>query len=289
LPLARAVGHRWARGDDKEDLAQEAALALWKILRERLDAPASLLQIVADHAARDALRRGKSIDRPLPRERERTWRVVSLDALIEDKVGWQAIEGSLMRHRRHGELPNPTEETALARVLYCDLCDRLTSQQRQVLELQLQGYSRKGIETKLGLSHTWVNTIINSIRDKAQSLWEERPAYATVTEAARELGMDLKTIKYYCQRGMLEALREQGHWLICRPLRLRDSRDPAVATVAEVARELHLNRSTVAKFCLQGKIEGVYRQGCQWRIPRPIRLKKYRHDGYAGHKKLPGN
>ena len=101
--------------------------------------------------------------------------------------------------------------------------------------------------------------------------------------------MDLKTIRYYCQRGMMEARREQGHWLIRRPLRLRNVKDPAVVTVAEAARELHLNRSTIAKFCFQGKIQGAYRQGCQWRIPRPIRLKKDGHNGYAGHKKLPGN
>jgi hypothetical protein len=167
---------------------------------------------------------------------------------MEDEADWQAIEGSLIRRRRYGELPNLAEETALAWVLYCDLCDRLTSQQRQVLELRLQGYSRKGIRAHLKLSRTAVHTIINIIRDKARSLWEERPepgpAYATVTQAARELGMDPKTISYYCQRAMLEALREQGRWLIRRPFRLGNGRDAAVATVAEDARELHLNRST---------------------------------------------
>jgi len=291
MPLARAVGHRWARRDDKEDLAQEAALALWRILRERPDAPASFLQIVADHAARDALRRGKSVDRPLPGERERTWGVVSLDTLMKNETGWGAIEGSLIRRRRHGELANPTEEMALAWMLYDDLWDRLTSRQRQVLELRLQGYTRKGIEAKLGLCHSRVNIIITIIQDKARSLWEERPgpAYATVTEAAHELGMDRKTIKYYCQRGMLEAVCEHGIWLICRPLRLRDGRDPVIATVAEAARELHLNISTVARFCLQAKIEGAYRQGCHWRIPRPIQLKKDGQDDQAGHKKQPGN
>jgi len=291
LPLTRAVGHRWARRDDKEDLTQEAALALWRVLRERPDAPASLLQIVADHAVRDALRRGKSVDRPLARDRERIWGVVSLDTLMEDEAGWLAIEGSLIRRRRHGELANPTEETALARILYCDLWERLTSRQRQVLELRLQGYTRKGIEVKMGLCHSRVNTIITVIQDKARALWEERPgpACVTVMEAAHELGMDPKTIRYYCRRGMLEAVDENGIWLIRRPLRLRDCRDLAVATVAEAARELRLNRSTVAKFCLQGKVEGAYRQGYQWRIPRPIRLNKDGHDSYAGHKQLPGN
>ena len=88
---------------------------------------------------------------------------------------------------------------------------------------------------------------------------------------------------------MLEAVEDGGEWLIRRPLVLRNHRDQEMATATEAARELRLHPTTVARLCLQGKIEGAYRQGCHWRIPRPIQLRKDGQDGHAGHKKLPGN
>ncbi|MBU2009844.1 MAG: sigma-70 family RNA polymerase sigma factor [Chloroflexi bacterium] len=226
LPLIRATGRRWARrlgrdGALAEDLAQEAALALWRALRERPDAPASYLKDVADHAARDALERGKSVDRPLPRERQRTWQVASLDALMEDEAGWESIEGSLIRRRHHGELPSPTEEVALASVLYRDLRDRLTLRQREVLELRLQGYTREEIEARLGLGQTRVNTIITVIRHKARPLWEEEPAptpepaFITTGELAQKLHLSRVHAIRLCRQGKVPGAQRVGkRWLI---------------------------------------------------------------------------
>ncbi len=228
LPLIRATSRRWARrlgrdGALAEDLAQEATLALWRVLRERPDTPASYLKDVADHAARDALERGRSVDRPLPRERQRTWQVVSLDLLMEDEAGWDAIEGSLIRRRHHGELPNPTEEVAIASVLYREIRDRLTPRQREVLELRLQGYTREEIGARLGLGQTRVNTIITIIRHKAQPLWEEEPtpasepAFITTGELAQELHLSRVHAIRLCRQGKVPGARRVGkRWLIPR-------------------------------------------------------------------------
>jgi len=58
------------------------------------------------------------------------------------------------------------------------------------------------------------------------------------------------------------------------------SKNPAIATVNEAARKLYLSPVTVAQFCRQGRIEGAYRQGKLWHIPRPVRLNG-NHQGYA--------
>lgn len=228
LPLIRATGRRWARrlgrdGALAEDLAQEAALAVWRALREHPDAHASYLKDVADHAARDALERGKSVDRPLPRERQRTWQVASLDALMGDGESWDAIEGSLIQRRHHRELPSPTEEVALASVLYRDLRDRLTPRQREVLELRLQGYTREEIGARLGLGQTRVNTIITIIRRKAEPLWEKEPApapepaFITTGELAQKLHLSRVHAIRLCRQGKIPGARRVGkRWLIPR-------------------------------------------------------------------------
>jgi len=242
LPLTRAIARRWARrvgwdGAEAEDLAQEAALALWRVLRERPDVPASYLKDAAEHGARDSLERGRSVGRPLPRERERTWRVVSLEALKEDGDGWDAIEAGLIRRRHYGELPSPTEEEALASILYHDLRDRLTLRQRQVLELRLQGYTREEIGARLGLGQTRVNTLLLIIRKKARPLWEEepapapQPAFASTYEAARELGYSHVQVCRFCREGRLPGARRvgKGHrlrWLIPRPVTLAPEAEP---------------------------------------------------------------
>jgi excisionase family DNA binding protein len=163
------------------------------------------------------------VDRPLPRGRERTWQVVSLDLLMEDQAGWDAIEGSLIRRRHHGELPSPTEEVALARIMLQALRDRLTPRQRQVLELRLQGYTREEIGARLGLGQTRVNTIITIIRRRAQPLWEEEPvpapepAFATTDELARELHLSRVHVIRLCRQGKVPGARRVGkRWLIPR-------------------------------------------------------------------------
>ena len=163
------------------------------------------------------------MDRPLPRERQRTWQVVSLDLLTEDEAGWDAIEGSLVRRRHQGELPSPTEEVALASILYRDLRDRLTLRQRGVLELRLQGYTREEIGARLGLGQTRVNTIITIIRHKARPLWEEEPALApepafiTTDELAQKLHLSRVHAIRLCRQGKIPGARRVGkRWLIPR-------------------------------------------------------------------------
>ncbi|MBU2008719.1 MAG: sigma-70 family RNA polymerase sigma factor [Chloroflexi bacterium] len=226
LPLTRAVARRWARrmgwdGTRAEDLAQEAALALWRVLQERPDAPAAYLKDVADHAARDALERGKSVDRPLPRERARTWQVISLDLLMENEGGPDTIEEALARRKRRGELPSPTEEVATARIMLRELRERLTPRQGQVMELRLQGYTREEIGARLGLGQTRVNTIITIIQKKAGPLWQEepvpasKPVFMTASELAREMKYSHVQACRLCREGKIPGARRAGkRWLI---------------------------------------------------------------------------
>ena len=176
--LTRRTGRRWARRldldrGDAQDLAQEAAIGLWQGLLERPDAPMTYLKDVARHAVRDALKRGKSVDRPLHMGRTRAIHINSLEAMMEDEEDWDNVEAAVIRHRHRGELPKPTEEAALAGVLYQDLRDLLTQRQRQVLELRLQDYRWVEIGDELGISITRVKQIIACIREKALPLWEE--------------------------------------------------------------------------------------------------------------------
>ena len=287
-PLVRAIAWRWSRDrpTEEDDLAQEIATRLWLVLRRRPDAPQEYLAAAARHAALDYRTRGPSVDRLSQSGRQHRWQMVSLEALLEED---DEETGHLPGPHR-GDGASPVEDMVVARLLYDQLRERLTPRQAAFLILRLRGYSPGEAGDLLGLTPRQTNNVGIRLRAKARALWgAEGPvpgeAYAIVPEAAEELGAAPVTVCYYCRRGMLAGARlVRGRWLIPRPLRLKDGavpQDPAVATVAEAAQELCLSPVTVAMLCRQGNIEGAYRQGRQWRIPRPIRLN--RHDGRDGH------
>jgi len=66
-----------------------------------------------------------------------------------------------------------------------------------------------------------VKRLSAKIRAKARILWDgDGTAYATLAEAARELGLSLRTANSYCHRGILEGARfERGRWLIPCPIK----------------------------------------------------------------------
>ena len=247
-PLIYSTAKKWARRDGMaiEDLVQEVSLALWQYHQEHPDAPGAHLKGVAHDAAREALRRGSSVDRPLSRKRLRIWKMVSLEVLMEDEAGWDAVEGSLIRRRRYGELPFPTEELALARVLYSELRDRLTPRQREVLALLLQRYTLAEVARALGLCPSRTHRLIQVIRCNLQLLCAAPlpppppdPEWATVKEAAEVLGLSRRSTTRLCREGKIPGARRVERpdrrgmqWLIPRPVGLSPKTEqPAQETV----------------------------------------------------------
>ena len=170
---ARHCGSRHRRGLDFEDMVQEATIEVWRKLKDYPTAPIGYIWQVAYRAALHSLRRGKSVGRPI------TWgkviyQVVSLEALMEGKDG-DIVEDALARHRRRGELPNPTEEAAVARIMWQELWEYLTPRQRQVVDLRLQQYSQQEAATVLGISQTQVHRHVAAIRIKARAVWDGGP------------------------------------------------------------------------------------------------------------------
>ena len=278
-PVVRAVARQWSRDCPAEepDLVQEMALTVWMILSRRPDAPREYLAAAVRNTALSYRRRGVSVDRLY--QRRHLWHTESLDALLDEDP--DGDRGRLPAQRRDGA--SPVEDIVVARFLYAQLRQRLTARETAFLELRLQGFSPEEAGDLLGLRRSQRDRVGTRLRAKARALWEtEGPvpgtAYATVREAARELGVTPTTVYYYCQHGILEGARlVRRCWLIPRPLRLPDYAvpgDPALATVAEAAQELCLSPVTVAQFCRGGKIQGAYREGRQWRIPRPVQLRK---------------
>ena len=180
LPLIRAAAWRWADPGrwDHEDLVQEAALAVWLVLRDRPDVSVSFMHLVADRAARDSLIRGRSVERVLVGGKKKggriqnPWSFESMDAIQEDKVRWQTFEAGLVRRSR-GNLPSPTEELALAQILYQELWHSLTPRQRTVLDLRLQGYTQAEVSRHLKLRENRVHYIMKAIQARAGAILEE--------------------------------------------------------------------------------------------------------------------
>jgi excisionase family DNA binding protein len=142
---------------------------------------------------------------------------------MEDEPGWESIEGSLIRRRHYGELPSPTEEVAIARIMLRELWECLTRRQQEVLELRLQGYTREEIGAKLRLGQTRVNTILLIIQKKARPLWEEEPipasepAFITTRELAQKLHVSRVHAIRLCRQGKIPGARRVGKgWLIPR-------------------------------------------------------------------------
>lgn len=173
-PLVVATALRWAHrySRDAEDLGQEILVALWHVLEQRPEVPAAYLARVADRAARDALRREKSVDKVIGHDGRprRTPPLMSLDALQEDKAAWRELEVRLARRFWGMDIPRPTEELALAQVVVAQLCTVLTPRQREVLKRRLLGYSEREVARMLGLSPTRAHYILAAICRKCRAL-----------------------------------------------------------------------------------------------------------------------
>ena len=221
-PLIRAAAWRWADQTDRadhEDLVQEAALAVWRHLQKEPEAGAAYLRQVAEHAARDSLCRGKSIDRPLvqgkkkgePRRRN-PWVLESLEALQEKEE--KAGRGFAVHPRRDGVLPDPTAELALAQLMHDALKERLTPRQRQVLELRLQEYSESEVATLLGISQPQVNRHVIAIRAKALAMWGDSvmPLAREILTPAEERRRQRARQRYARRREAYNARRRARRW-----------------------------------------------------------------------------
>jgi len=163
------------RGDfDFEDMVQVATLEVWKELKDYPDAPIGYIWQVAYRAAIHVLRSGKSVD-SLRTDRPFKYQMVSLEALIEHKDGQDTVDDALARRRRHGEIPKPTEDSAVARVMDYELRKSLTPRQEQVLDLRLQQYSESEVAAVLGISQVSVSQHVLKIRTLALAAWGDKP------------------------------------------------------------------------------------------------------------------
>ncbi|MEK7876422.1 MAG: hypothetical protein AAB325_09575, partial [Pseudomonadota bacterium] len=117
--ISDAVRHCGARDRgsfDSEDMVQVATLEVWKELKDYPDAPIGYIWQVAYRAAIQVLRSGKSVD-SFRSDRPFKYQMVSLEALLEKDDRLDTIDEALARRRRHGEIPKPTEDSAVARVM----------------------------------------------------------------------------------------------------------------------------------------------------------------------------
>jgi len=215
-PVMRAVAQQWStdRPADEDDLLQEMALELWRLLQHRPDAPREYITTALRRVPLKYRARGSSVDRPSPKRRTHQWQIESLESLME-----QGGDGS---HPHQRNLDSPVEDKVIARLMQAELQERLTHRQAAFLQLRLQGYSPKEIKDECGLSWPQVKGLAVKIRAKACILWDgDGPACATLAEAAQELGLPLRVVNRYCHQGMLDGARfERGRWLVPRPIKL---------------------------------------------------------------------
>lgn len=214
-PVMRAVARHWSRDcpPEEDDLLQEMALELWRLLQHRPDAPREYITTAIRRVPLKYRARGSSVDRPSPKSRSYQWQIESLESLIgEDGDG---------SHLHQRNLDSPVEDIVIARLMQAELLESLTHRQAVFLRLRLQGYSPKETRDELGLNWAQVKRLGARIRAKARTLWDgDGTAYATLAEAARELGLSLRTANSYCHRGILEGARfERGRWWIPCPIK----------------------------------------------------------------------
>ncbi len=141
--INNAVRHcgKWDRGSfDFEDMVQVATLEVWKELKEYPNVPNGYLWQVAYHAALQVLRRGRSVDSP-GAARQAKYQILSLEALLEHKDDRDTVDDALARRRRRGEIPNPTQDLAVANLMREELEPYLVPRERQAFLLLLQGVS----------------------------------------------------------------------------------------------------------------------------------------------------
>ena len=216
-PVMRAVARRWSieRPADEDDLYQEMALELWRLLQRRPDAPRKYITTVLRKVPLKYRARGSSVDRPSPSRRNHQWQIKSLESLIE-------CNGNDGNHNHQQNWASPVEDSVIARLMQADLEERLTPRQLAFQRLRWQGYSPKDIHHEFGLSWSQVKGFAVEIRAKAHIIWDgDGPACVTLAEAACELGVSRRSASQYCNQGILKGARfERGRWLVPRPIRL---------------------------------------------------------------------
>ena len=215
-PVIRAVAWNWSRNcpPEKDDLLQEMALNLWRLLQHRPDAPRSYIITALRRVPLVYGARGSSVDRPSPKRRPYQWQIESMESLI----GEDGDESQL----HLGKLYSPVEDKVIANLMQDELLESLPHRQAAFLRLRLQGYSRKEAGDELGLNRSQVSGLTDRVREKARIFWDgDGPAYATTSEVALELRLPLRDVNRYCHQGRLYGARfERGRWLVPRPIKL---------------------------------------------------------------------
>ena len=168
-----------------EDMVQEATLRVWIKLKDTPDASEGLIWTVAYRAAYDFLIRGTSVDKPKPLGKVH-YIVDSLEAMMDGKDGPDTVDDALARRRRD-ELPDPTEDIAVARIMEEELRECLTPRQRQVLTLHLRGCTEYEIGDVLGIVQSWVSRTVTAIREKATVVWGDTPPSVRVKPTPEEI------------------------------------------------------------------------------------------------------
>ena len=161
----RHCGKRDRGSFDFEDMVQAATLEVWKELKDYPDAPIGYIWQVAYRAAIQEITKGKSVD-SLQNDRPFKYQIVSLETLLEKDDRLDTVDEALARHRRHGEIPKPTEDSAVARVMDYELRKSLTPRQEQVLDLRLQQYSESEVGAVLDITQESVSTHVIEIRKR---------------------------------------------------------------------------------------------------------------------------
>ncbi len=182
-----AVRHCGARDRgsfDFDDLVQAATLEVWKELKDYPDAPIGYIWQVAYRAALHVLRMGKSVDSP-GSARRANYQILSLETLLEHKAG-QETGDALARRRRRGEIPNPTQDIAVANLMGEELEPYLVPRERQAFLLLLREYQAKEIAVALGISGGYAQRLVMGIRIKAAHLWEIKETRVDPSLATRK-------------------------------------------------------------------------------------------------------
>jgi DNA-directed RNA polymerase specialized sigma24 family protein len=216
-PVMRAVAQQWstARLADEDDLLQEMALELWRLLQQRPDAPREYITTALRRVPLKYRARGPSVDRLSPKRRTHQWQIESLEFLNER-------DGNGVNYHHRINQASPVEDKVIANIMQAELFQSLSSRQATFLRLRILGYSPKDIHDGFGLNWAQVKGLGVKIRAKARILWDgDGPACATLAEVAHELSLPLRVVNRYCHQGKLDGARfERGRWLVPRPIKL---------------------------------------------------------------------
>ena len=195
----RAVARQWSTGRpaDEDDLLQEMALELQRLLQHRPDAPREYITTALRRVPLKYRARGSSVDRLSPKRRTHQWQIESLEFLNER-------DGNGVNYHHRINQASPVEDKVIANIMQAELFQSLTHRQATFLRLRLQGYSPKEAGDELGFNRAQVRGLSVRIREKARILWDgDGPACATIAEVAQELSLPPRVVNRYCHQGML--------------------------------------------------------------------------------------